>query len=148
LNPNDKSETIWTDEQVRAKAGVEPAQVVDWLSLMGDSVDNIPGVPGVGPKTAADLLKRFGSVSVLFGRLDEVKSEKLRAALRDSVEAVRRNQKMVRLQEELPRRFSPEELTVKTEDVVRLRELYQRWGFNGMLAALPGPLRERQAVLI
>ena len=65
LNPNDKTETIWTDEQVRAKTGVEPAQIVDWLSLMGDSVDNIPGVPGVGPKTAADLLKQFGSVDGL-----------------------------------------------------------------------------------
>ena len=63
LNPNDKSETVWTDEQVRAKAGVEPSQIVDWLSLMGDTVDNIPGVPGVGPKTAADLLNQFGSVA-------------------------------------------------------------------------------------
>ena len=86
LNPNDKSETVWTDEQVRAKTGVEPSQIVDWLSLMGDSVDNIPGVPGVGPKTAADLLNRFGSVAKLFARLDEVKSEKLRAALRGAAE--------------------------------------------------------------
>ena len=48
LNPNDKSERIWTDEDVRLKAGVQPGQIVDWLSLIGDSVDNIPGVPGVG----------------------------------------------------------------------------------------------------
>ena len=67
LNPNDKSETIWRHEQVRAKTGVEPAQIVDWLALMGDSVDNIPGVPGVGPKTAAGLLNQFGSVAGLFG---------------------------------------------------------------------------------
>jgi DNA polymerase I len=148
FNPNDKSEAIWTDEQVRGKAGVEPSQVVDWLSLMGDSVDNIPGVPGVGPKTAADLLKRFGSVSVLFGRLDEVKSEKLRAALRDSAEAVLRNQKMVRLQDDLPCDFAPDELRAKTADTGRLRELYQRWGFKGLLAALPGPARESQTILI
>jgi DNA polymerase I len=84
LNPNDKSEAVWTDEQVRAKTGVEPSQIVDWLSLMGDSVDNIPGVPGVGPKTAAGFVEpvRFGRGIVR--RLDEVKSEKLRAALRDS----------------------------------------------------------------
>ena len=49
LNPNDKSATIWAAEQVRAKTGVAPEQIVDWLSLLGDSVDNIPGVPGVGP---------------------------------------------------------------------------------------------------
>ena len=97
LNPNDKSETIWSDEQVRNKSGVGPSQVVDWLSLMGDSVDNIPGVPGVGPKTAADLLKQFGSVEDLYRRLDEVKSERLRGALRESGSAVRRNRELVRL---------------------------------------------------
>src|ERR1039457_5310276 len=99
LNPNDKTGAIWAHEQVRARAGVEPEQVADWLALMGDAVDNIPGVPGVGPKTAAELLKQFGSVTALFGRLAEVKSERLRAALRDSADAVRRNLKLVQLHE-------------------------------------------------
>ncbi len=105
LNPNDKSETVWTHEQVRAKTGVEPAQIVDWLALMGDSVDNIPGVPGVGPKTAADLLNQFGSVAGLYARLAGVKSEKLRGALRLSAAEVRRNLKLVRLQDDLPCEF-------------------------------------------
>jgi DNA polymerase I len=136
LNPNDKSETVWTDEQVRAKTGVAPEQVVDWLSLTGDSVDNIPGVPGVGPKTAADLLNRFGSVEKIFSRLDDVKSERLRAALRESVEAVKRNRELVRLQDDLPCEFSATELAVKPVDAGRLRELFSRWGFRGMLAEL------------
>jgi DNA polymerase I len=148
LNPNDKSEAVWTDEQVRAKTGIEPSQVVDWLSLMGDSVDNIPGVPGVGPKTAADLLKQFGSVANLYVRLDEVKSEKLRARLRGSADAVRRNLELVRLRNDLPREFSPEEVTEKPADAGLLRGLYQRWGFKGMLAALEESARGRQAVLI
>jgi DNA polymerase-1 len=149
LNPGDKRETVWTDEQVRAKTGVEPAQIVDWLSLMGDSADNIPGVPGVGPKTAADLLKQFGSVENLFARLDEVKSEKLRGALRGAVDAVRRNRGLVRLQDDLPCDFSPAELAAKPADAGRLRELFARWGFNGMLAALEAKSpREQQAALI
>jgi DNA polymerase I len=148
LNPNDKSETVWTDEQVRGKAGVEPAQIVDWLSLMGDSVDNIPGVPGVGPKTAADLLKQFGSVAKLYERLDEVKSEKLRLALRNSADAVQRNRKLVRLCEDLPCDFLPESLAERPADAGRLIELFRHWGFKGMLAALEPPLSERQAVLI
>jgi DNA polymerase I len=147
LNPNDKSEAIWTDEQVRVKTGVEPSQVVDWLSLMGDSVDNIRGVPGVGPKTATDLLKQFGSVENLFNRLDEVKSEKLRAPLRDSADAVRRNRELVRLHD-LPCEFSREDLAPKPADGGRLRELFTRWGFKGMLAALEESSRERQAALI
>jgi DNA polymerase-1 len=138
LNPNDKSETIWTDEQVRKKAGVEPSQIVDWLSLMGDNVDNIPGVPGVGPKTAADLLNRFGTIENLFARLDEVKSEKLRAALRALADAVRRNRDLVRLRDDLSCEFSPAEMVEKPADAGRLRELYQRWGFRGLLAALGG----------
>jgi DNA polymerase-1 len=148
LNPNDKSEAVWTDEQVRGKAGVGPSQIVDWLSLMGDSVDNIPGVPGVGPKTAADLLKQFGSVAELYARLDEVKSEKLRAALRGAADAVRRNRELVRLRDDLACEFSPENLAVKPAEAGRLRELYQRWGFKGMLAALEGTVAEHQAVLI
>ncbi len=148
LNPNDKSEAVWTQEQVRAKTGVEPAQIVDWLGLMGDSVDNIPGVPGVGPKTAADLLNRFGSVAGLYGRLDEVKSEKLREALRVSAAVVRRNLKLVRLHDDLPCDFSPEDLTEKPPDAGRLAELFREWGFNGMLKALENPADSRQTVLI
>jgi len=148
LNPGDRSEAVWTDEQVRAKADVEPSQIVDWLALMGDSVDNIPGVPGVGPKTAAGLLKQFGSVEKLFAQLDGVKSEKLRASLRGSESAVRRNREMVRLRDDLPCEFSPENLAGKPADAGRLRGLFRQWGFNGMLAALEETAGGRQAVLI
>lgn len=148
FNPNDKTEAIWTDEQVRNKAGVAPEQIVDWLSLMGDAVDNIPGVPGVGPKTAADLLKQFGSVDAIYERLSEVKSEKLRAALLAAKEAVHRNRELVRLHE-MPCDFSPEGMAVKPPDVARLGKLYSRWGFKTLLAALEESVaRERQALLV
>jgi DNA polymerase I len=146
LNPNDKSETIWSDEQVRNKTGVGPSQIVDWLSLMGDSVDNIPGVPGVGPKTAAELLKQFGSVEELYRRLAGVKSERLRGALRTSESAVRRNRELVRLHD-VTCGFLADGLKPKPADVGRLRELFGRWGFKGMLAALE-TAGEQQAILI
>jgi len=149
LNPHGDTETVWTAEQVRTKTGVAPSQIVDWLSLRGDSVDNIPGVPGVGPKTAAELLQQFGSVEKIYARLDEVKSEKLRTALRSVEGNVRRNRELVRLHDDLPCEFSPEEMAVgKPTDVARLRELYQRWGFKTLLAALEASAREGQAVLI
>jgi len=146
LNPNDKTGVIWGREQVFAKTGVEPEQVADWLALMGDAVDNIPGVPGVGSKTAAELLKQFGSVENLLARLDEVKSEKLRQSLRGSAAAVVRNQKLVRLPE-VPCELVPEKLVVQSGDRAALRRLLAGWGFKGMLAALDAP-GEKQAELI
>lgn len=145
LNPHDKTETVWAAEQVRAKTGVEPSQIVDWLALVGDGVDNIPGVPGVGPKTAAELLKQFGSVTALYRRLDEVKSERLRTALGAAADDVRRNVELVRLKDDLPCKFSPDDLAVKPADAGRLAELFGRWGFRTMPAELE---TSRQAVLI
>ncbi len=74
---------IYTPAAVVERFGVTPAQIPDYIGLKGDSSDNIPGVPGVGEKTAAQLLQQFGSVEALYERLDEVKSEKRRALLRD-----------------------------------------------------------------
>ena len=134
FNPNDKSETTWQAAQVRAKAGVEPEQIVDWLSLIGDTVDNIAGVPGVGPKTAADLLQQFGTIAALYERVSEVKSERVRAALQAAEPAVRRNQRLIRLQDDLPGGFSLEKVTLRRSDLTRLEALYADWGFNTMLA--------------
>jgi 5'-3' exonuclease len=146
-NPNDKTAAVWSREQVVAKAGVEPGQVADWLALMGDAVDNIPGVPGVGPKTAAELLKEFGSVTVLFARLAEVKSEKLRAALEGAAAAVKRNLRLVQLHE-VPCEFLPEQLVVRPANREQLRELFRRWGFKGMIENLDRMSSGQQAELI
>ena len=147
LNPNDKSGAIWTDEQVRAKTGVEPGQVADWLALMGDAVDNIPGVPGVGPKTAAGLLQQFGSLDVLFGRLDEVKSERLRNSLQAAAADVRRNLALVRLHD-VPLNLTANELLPKPVNREMLAKLLQGWGFRGMLASLEAAPLEQQQTLI
>lgn len=148
LNPHDKAETVWYNEQVRAKTGLEPAQIVDWLSLRGDSVDNIPGVPGVGVKTATDLLQRFSTVESLYARLDEIKSTRLRESLRQAEKDVKRNQQLVKLRVDLKCEFEREKMALGTvTDTAGLRELYQRWGFNGLLAAL-GELSAGQTILI
>lgn len=134
FNPNDKTDTIWSPAQVEAKTGVQPGQIVDWLSLVGDAVDNIRGVPGVGPKTATDLLVRFGSVESLFARLVEVKSDRLRSALLESADAIRRNQQMIRLRDDLPVPVSLDELIAGEPDCGSLLGLFRRWGFKGLAA--------------
>ena len=136
FNPHDKSETIWREAQVRDKAGVGPEQIADWLSLVGDSADNIPGVAGVGPKTAADLLNQFGSVEALYARLAEVKSERLRGALAAAAADVRRNQHLIRLRDDLPLACPLDKLRPGAGEPARLGELFRRWGFKTLLAQL------------
>lgn len=147
LNPNDKTGKIWGRDEVFAKAEVEPGQIIDWLALMGDAVDNIPGVPGVGPKTAAGLLAEFGTVENLLMRVAEVKSERIKAAIAFSAESVRRNLNLVRLQS-VACNFKPEGLVVRKRDEEKLRGLFRHWGFKGILAELDAQLPERQADLI
>ncbi len=132
LNPNDKTERIWTETEVVAKAGVRPEQIVDWLSLVGDNVDNIRGVSGVGPKTAADLLRQFGSVDTLYQRLGEVVSERIRKSLDEAGAAVRRNQELIRLRDDLVGDFDLADTVLGTEAIGDLLALFQRWGFRSL----------------
>lgn len=150
INPSDKSQTPWTAERVRAETGVGPGQIVDWLSLTGDSSDNIPGVPGVGPKTAAELLDRFGSVKALFERLPEVRPDKIRTALESARDLVMRNQQLVRLKDDLPVKFDIDQLLPRPPDNNRLRQLFLLWGFRSMLAELDPqePVATNQTMLL
>jgi DNA polymerase-1 len=136
LNPQDKSDALWGEEEVRAKTGVESTQIVAWLSLTGDAVDNIAGVPGVGAKTAADLLRQYGSLEALYRRLEEVRPERVREQLKASAEVVRRNEQLVRLKCEVPYEISLEQLVCKPADGPALRQLFARWGFKSLLRQL------------
>lgn len=136
FNPNDKSEKIWGAADVEAKLGITPAQVVDWLALVGDSVDNIPGVPGVGPKTATDLLKRFGSIDGLLSGVETLKHERLRRDVQANMEVLRRNQLMVRLRCDLSGGPELSALAPRSWIKSKLREMYQRWGFRSLLSEL------------
>lgn len=136
VQPHDSTGRVWTDEDVRQKTGVEPRQIVDWLSLVGDASDNIPGVPGVGPKTAAQLLNRFGSVETLLQRLPEVRPERIRKALEESGELIRRNQELIRLRTDLDPGFDPDQLVLGKPDFEALKALYQQWGFRTLLSRL------------
>lgn len=142
FNPNDKSEKVWTAAEVEAKTGVRPEQVVDWLSLVGDAVDNIPGVPGVGPKTATQLLQKYGSIDLLMSRLGEVKSESQRSSLEASAESLRRNRRLIALRTDLSGGPALDSLRIAPPDAAgreRLGALYRQWGFRSLLSELGLP---------
>ena len=148
LNPNDKSEKIWSAADVEAKTGISPGQVADWLALVGDTVDNIPGVRGVGPKTAAELLRKYGSIEGLYGRLNEIRSESQRTALAGAADAVKRNQLMVRLHDSKTGGPDLASLTPGEPNLPILRGLYARWGFKSLLSEVGGsPVEPTQGSL-
>ena len=136
LNPNDKTGRIWSVEDVVVKTGVQPEQVVDWLCLVGDAVDNIPGIPGVGAKTAAELLRQFGNCRRLLEQAENIKSDRIRSSLAQAAPALHRNQEIIRLKTELDLPVTLDELRVRSPDPGRLAALYRQWGFRTLLAEI------------
>ena len=125
--------------QLTEKFGVAPEQMADYLALTGDSVDNIPGVPGVGPKTASALLRFFGDLDSLFERIDEVPFLSIRGA-----KSLHRKLADHRETAELARRLTVIDTTVESAlaepdirrgdtDAVALNELFDELSFGGML---------------
>lgn len=122
------------------KTGVHPWQIVDWLALTGDTVDNVPGVPGLGPKTAARLLQAYESVDELWRRIREVESEKLRENLLRHREVVERNRKVMRLDAGLPCSPGWNAMVNRAEEPERMRPFYERMEFHSFLKAVDQPL--------
>jgi DNA polymerase-1 len=126
---------IYTPAAVLERFGVTPAQIPDYIGLKGDSSDNIPGVPGVGEKTAAQLLQQFGSIDELYARLDEVKSEKRRALLKEHEQAARLSLQLATMVLDVPLEHDLVELVtscgyrlpVETVDAV-----FERFEFNNL----------------
>ncbi len=102
--------------EVRAKMGVEPDQVVELLALVGDTADNIPGVPGIGPKTAARLLMDFGHLDQVWARLDAVQPERVRELLVQHRDRVDRNLALMRLRLDLPDLPALDSLSARSPD--------------------------------
>ena len=121
------------EDKVREKWGVPPLRIGDVLAIIGDTVDNIPGIDGLGPKTAATLINEHGSLDALLANLDAVKSERTRAKLREGVQRVRDNREMVRLDDDLPLPTPLAELQI-TPRWTELITALEKCDFKGLLA--------------
>ena len=123
--------------EVRERLGIEPAQMRDYLALVGDPIDNVPKVPGVGPKTAAELIQQFGSVENLLDRLDEVKKPKIREALEQSRESARRAKQLVTFRTDLPVETDVQRFARQPIDGERARALFTELEFYKLLQEMP-----------
>ena len=137
--------TIWDpmkDKIIDADAiqktfGVEPLQIIDIMGLTGDAADNIPGVPGIGPKTAIDLIKTYQSMEFLYERIDTVKKKKLHENLVKYKDQAFLSRELVTINTSLPLSFNPEEFKSKPPDNNILSRLFKDLEFRQLQQAFP-----------
>ncbi len=133
--------TIITPKEVEAKWGVPPHQLRDLLALMGDSSDNIPGVPGIGPKKGAALLKEWGSLDGILQNIPQIKAKALKSSLEESRETLKLSRELVTLRTDAPFVFQPEEFVVAGAlDTIALAKFCQEHELFSLLK----PLREAE----
>ena len=113
--------------------GVRPDQVVDFQSLVGDSVDNVPGIPLVGPKKAAAMLQAYGTLENVLANSDKVTGEKLRQNLKDFVDQAYMSRELVRLNQHLPIEFDWEAGRSRQPNVTGLQEMFRKFGFRRLV---------------
>jgi len=126
---------VYTPERVEARYGVRPDQVPDFIGLKGDSSDNIPGVPGIGDKTAGALIARYGSLEGVIEHAGELTPARAKAIVANADQA-RVSKELATMRRDLPIAVSPAALVVAPPDRSQLKEIFRRFEFRGLLARL------------
>jgi DNA polymerase-1 len=139
-----KQRPIGADE-VREKFGVGPDKVIEVQALIGDSVDNVPGVPGIGPKTAAELIATYGDVENLIKHADEIKQPKRRQALIDNAKNALLSKKLVTLDDHVPLPCPLEDLAVKPLDRAKILAFLKEQSFRALLSRVENKLNGKTA---
>lgn len=135
-----KNKTIGRDE-VLEKFGVEPEKVVDVQSLAGDSVDNVPGVPGIGVKTAAELIKEYGDLDTLLARASEIKQPKRREKLIEFAEQARISRELVRLKDDVPVKVQLDGIGLQETRPDQLLDFLREMEFNTLTKRIAEALK-------
>ena len=132
-----QNERYTTPDAVKERLGIEPKQMRDYLSLIGAAVDNVPKVPGIGPKTAVELLHQFGTVDALLERISEVKKPKMRDAIAAHRESLLRARDLVTFRTDLKLDVSIADLKRQPLKDEELRQLFTELEFSALLRELP-----------
>lgn len=134
----------YTPEHVREKYGLTPEQIIDMKGLMGDSSDNIPGVPGVGEKTAIKLLKQFHTVEELLSSIDEVSGKKLKEKLEEFKEQALMSKELATITTEAPLEVTLDSLGYEGFDREAVVKIFKDLGFNSLLERIGEELGEKE----
>src|ERR1700741_3524618 len=131
-----KNDVIVDSEKVKEILGVPPEKVVDVMSLMGDTIDNIPGAKGIGEKGATDLIQKYGSVEAALEHAAEVSNKRYREALQQQREQVLLSKQLATLATNVPVVLDVKSLERREPDFAALAALYRELGFNSLLREL------------
>ena len=130
-------EEQWVDQSnASARLGVPPERVIDYLALVGDSSDNIPGVKGVGEKTALELLKTLGDLDAILAGADRIPGKRARAAVQQHAELARLSRDLVTIRRDVPLPLDLEALRLRPPEVPRLTELFTELEFRSLIPKL------------
>jgi len=127
---NLRKHEVFDREALQKDWGIKPEQVVDFQMLVGDSVDNVPGVAGIGEKTAAKLLQQFGTVDQLLANIERVAGAKKQENLRQAVPEMPRNRELVTLKTDVPVDLTWDQWRLQEGDAPRMLQLFKEWGFR------------------
>src|SRR4051794_15280183 len=131
---NPKEEGTWYDAVgVKEKFGVAPEQVVDMLALMGDTIDNIKGVPGIGEKGAVELIAHYGTLDNLIAHAAEIKNKRQREGLLNHADDARQSQVLARIHTDVPVPFDPEALRYRGASRERCFQIFNELGFRAFV---------------
>jgi DNA polymerase-1 len=131
-----KGDIIVDEKKVEEMLGVPPEKVVDYMALLGDTIDNIPGAKGIGEKGAAELIKKYGSVESALDHADEVPNKRYREALQQQREQVLMSKQLAAIAKDAPIEVNLQELERRPPNGAALAELYRELGFNSLLREL------------
>lgn len=133
------------EKEVEERMGVPPEQIVDYKSLVGDQSDNYPGVSGIGPKTAAELLKKFGTLEEIYKRLGEVGNETTVRKLAEGAESAILSKKLATIVTDVPISLDLEECLVQNYDKEKVIGFFKELGFRSLIARMTGGTEKKGA---
>jgi DNA polymerase-1 len=146
---NARKDTILDLQTLKEEKGITPGQLTDLLALTGDSIDNVPGVPGIGPKTALELLQRFGSLEAILENVDQItggkREEKLRETLKTFAAQARLSKELVTINTHAPLELDVASCRRNGVNERALRSLFSELGFKSLLAQM-GPIEDKGEV--
>lgn len=129
---------MYTPEEIHGKYGLKPLQIIDLKGLMGDTSDNIPGVPGVGEKTALKLLHEYGTVEEVLSNVDKVSGKKLQENLRENVEQAKLSKSLATIKRDTPVEMELEKVDFSGYDPSILVEFFKKMEFKSLIPKIKG----------